>query len=132
MLKFNNTLFNNEVHFVRKDFQKNSVIIELNHNDANMEIAKSFQTYLINLIDKGIKKIIIDFNKCKTIDSTFIGALVMSLKCISKVGGKMVIVFNDPELPKSTIFVVEMQNVFKSFTDINQAICYLNQDKKVA
>jgi anti-anti-sigma factor len=77
------------------------------------------------VIDEGNIKIVIEFNNCESIDSTFLGALVLALKKIKKVNGELVIVYNN-ELLKSLFFVAGMQNVFKPFTDRNKAVSYLS------
>ncbi len=125
MLEIDDYNFYKNVEYIRKDLQNEVVLLKLNLKYANVEIASSFKKYLFEVIDEGNIKIVIEFNNCESIDSTFLGALVLALKKIKKVNGELVIVYNN-ELLKSLFFVAGMQNVFKPFTDRNKAVSYLS------
>jgi anti-anti-sigma factor len=51
--------------------------------------AEEFKKILFKDIQTGWRKIIIDLTECKFIDSTFLGTIVIALKKITELGGKL-------------------------------------------
>ena len=103
------------------------VIIEkVNLTRATLKEAEEFKTTLIRDIEKGKKKIIVDLSDCEFIDSTFLGALVVSLKRITTLGGDLKLVGFQPNV-RSMFELTRMHRVFESFETIDMAVESFNQ-----
>ena len=59
---------------------------------ATYKEARELKFILSKDINDGLKKIIVDLNQCEFMDSTFIGALVVTLKELTKIGGELCLV----------------------------------------
>ena len=79
-----------------EDFERKvigDVTVEIvNLTRATYKEAGTFKDILKKDIDRQIKKIIIDLSQCEFIDSTFTGVLVLALKDVIKMGGKLRVV----------------------------------------
>ncbi len=78
------------MNFLRET-EQDIVIFKVSLVRASMKEAEEFKKIISEEIDNGIKKIVIDFSHCDSMDSTFISALITSLKNIIKAGGRMVL-----------------------------------------
>ena len=67
------------------------------------------------------KKIIVDISKCDFIDSTFLGALVVSLKRARETGGDIKIVIVSPVV-KKTLSITGFLRVFESYSSVEDAL----------
>jgi anti-sigma B factor antagonist len=105
--------------------------IKEEHNDVVVEIvdliratlneADEFRQRLNENIENGNKKIIVDLAGCEFIDSTFLGALVISLKKIASVGGDLRLVGFQPAVD-SMFKLTKMYRVFETFKTKEDAI----------
>ena len=67
-----------------------SIIVEvISLKRATLAQADAFKKILFKDIETGWRKIIIDLTDCEYIDSTFLGAMVISLKKIKGLGGNL-------------------------------------------
>ena len=64
----------------------------VNLTRATFEHAGIFKSIINDDISNGIRKMVIDLSNCDFMDSTFIGVLVVTLKNIKKLNGKLRIV----------------------------------------
>jgi anti-sigma B factor antagonist len=88
---------------------------------CNLTNAVLFKDYLFKYIDDGNKDLIINLLACKTIDSTFLGSLVASLKKTTSCGGDMKLVCNSDI--NSWLFVVtKMNKVFNIYGTLEEAV----------
>jgi len=76
---------------------------------------------LFDLIYRGNTNLIINLSSCKTIDSTFLGALVASLKKISAVNGSMTLVCKE-EICSWLFVMTKMEKVFEIFESLEDAL----------
>jgi anti-anti-sigma factor len=78
-----------------------STIVEVvNLGRATLNEAGEFKKILFQDIETGWKQIIIDLTECEFIDSTFLGTMVISLKKMIALGGKIRLVGIQPEVEK--------------------------------
>jgi anti-anti-sigma factor len=99
-----------------------SIIVEVvDLNKATLLDAAEFKEILTQDIAAGRKKIIIDLTECEFIDSTFLGAIVISLKRIAELGGKMRLVGVQPEV-ESMFKLTKMNKVFEIFETREDAL----------
>jgi anti-anti-sigma factor len=98
------------------------IIVEVVDLDrATMADASEFKEILFKDIDAGWKEIIIDLTECEFIDSTFLGTIVIALKKITELGGKLRLVGIQPEV--ATMFkLTKMNRVFEIFESREDAL----------
>jgi len=98
------------------------VLVEVvNLSRATMKEAEEFKHILLQDIELGWRKIIVDLTDCEFIDSTFLGALVVSLKRITGFGGDLRLVGFQSAV-NSMFQLTRMYRVFESFQTRDEAI----------
>lgn len=96
-------------------------IIHCNFRRANLTKAIDFKNFMLDLINAGHNRIIIDMKACKLIDSTFLGTLVVLMKRLSVYEGKLSLVCNNDIC--SWLFVMtKMDKVFNISQSLDDAI----------
>ncbi len=96
-------------------------IIHCNFRRANLTKAIDFKNFMLDLINAGNNRIIIDMKACKLIDSTFLGTLVVLMKRLSAYEGKFSLVCNNDIC--SWLFVMtKMDKVFNISQSLDDAI----------
>lgn len=108
-----------------KDFEKiydGNILIEVvNLSRATLKEAQEFKNVLEFDLLKKDQKIIIDLSKCEFMDSTFLGVLVVTLKRLTKMGGKLKIV--EPALiSHSVLTLTETLRIFDTFDSRRDAV----------
>jgi len=98
------------------------VLVEVvNISRATMKEAEEFKQILLKDIELGWRKIVVDLTDCEFIDSTFLGALVVSLKRITGLGGDLKLVGFQSAV--SEMFqLTRMFRVFETFSAREEAI----------
>ena len=94
-------------------------VVELNR--ATLNEVDEFRQRLIENIENGHKKIIVDLARCEFIDSTFLGALVIYLKKVTILGGDLRLVGFQPTV-HSMFELTRMYRVFETFKTKEDAI----------
>ena len=88
--------------YFTSEILKNEILkIKLNFERATSHEASKFKEYIVRKVDKGYRKIIIDLSKIELIDSTFIGALIFSLKKLKANNGKLKLILDENNIPAS-------------------------------
>lgn len=109
-----------------EDFEKQlsgDVLIEkvnlqrVSHKEASIMKSKIFEDILLSN-----KKIIIDISKCDFIDSSFLGALVASLKRTIEAGGDIKIVIASSSFADGIVKNSGIQEVFEFYTSVKDAL----------
>lgn len=96
-------------------------IISVTLRRATLSDAEEFKDILVGDIQNGIKKIVVDISECEFIDSTFLGALVVSLKKLTALGGDLRLVGFQPAV-HSMFELTRMYRVFESFKSKEEAV----------
>jgi anti-anti-sigma factor len=96
------------------------VVISVNLIRATLEKAIHFKDYLNKLIEKD-SKLILDLSECVFLDSTFMGVIVSALKRSVSSNGDIRIVL-DEETESVIFYVTRMDNVFKTYDSIDEAV----------
>ncbi len=100
----------------------NNILIEIvNLERATLKEAEQFKLILAKDIEEGNKNIIVDLNNCEFIDSTFLGALVVSLKKTTALGGDLKLVGFQPAV-HSMFELTRLHRVFEAFRTREEAI----------
>lgn len=104
-----------------KSMYSDITIISVNLDTSTVEDALEFKEYMMTTINTNAKKIIVDLSETDYIDSTFLGALVASLKKITAKKGELRLVCNQKMI--SMLFIIAgMDKIFKIYQDLNEAI----------
>ena len=98
-----------------------TAVLNVLPRSAVMHRALQFQEFILELIENGKKKIIIDLSSCDYIDISFLGTMVIAQKRLYSVGGILAIVIpshnNIPAL-KST----DIKKIFRIYKNLTVAI----------
>jgi anti-anti-sigma factor len=97
------------------------IVEKVNLTRATLKEAEDFKKTLINDIEAGKKRIVVDLVDCEFIDSTFLGALVVSLKKITALGGDLKLVGFQPNV-RSMFELTRMYRVFEAFETREEAV----------
>ena len=97
---------------------------------ATMKEADEFLKILLNDITIGWRKIVIDMKDCEYVDSTFLGALVISLKRIASIGGDIKLVGFHEDVD-SMFRLTRLNHVFKTFRTRDEAIKSFNKEDEL-
>jgi anti-anti-sigma factor len=99
-----------------------AIIVEVvDLEKATLLDANEFKEILTQDIEAGWRKIIIDLSECEFIDSTFLGTMVISLKRIAELGGKLRLVGVQPKV-ESMFKLTKMNRVFEIFETREDAL----------
>jgi anti-anti-sigma factor len=100
----------------------NNVVVEIvTLERATLNEAEQFREVLTKDIQEGNKNIVVDLNNCEFIDSTFLGALVVSLKKTTALGGDLKLVGFQPAV-RSMFELTRLNRVFEAFKSKEDAI----------
>jgi anti-anti-sigma factor len=97
------------------------LVVGVNLARATLQEADSFKQLLFNAMEKGERKIVVDFSQCDFVDSTFLGALVVSLKRMTQVGGDIKLVGFRPAV-RSMMELTRMHKVFDCYETVQDAV----------
>lgn len=104
-----------------KEVQGDVLVITVNLFRATLKEAENFKNTLVTEIENGWKKIVVDLSYSEFIDSTFLGALVLSLKKVTSMGGDLRLVGFQPSV-HSMFELTRMYRVFESFKTQEEAV----------
>lgn len=103
------------------------LILNINLINATMAEVPELRQIIDEHILYGQRKMIVDLSECSHIDSTFIGALVVSLRKISSMNGEIKLV--EPVSNTKELFhVTGVSKVFSLHTSVNDAIEEFNNE----
>ena len=107
-----------------REFVGEILIEKVNLDRATLKESVIFKERLLNDVDTGYKKIIVDLSKCSYIDSSIVGALVVLLKSLKTSDGKLIVV-----IPKrdSFQFLTRLDTMFTFSNTLNDAIISIGQ-----
>lgn len=103
------------------DTVQNIIIKHVHLKRATKEHVEEFKKFLNNDIEDIDQTLIIDLSECECIDSTFISALVIALKSVTKNNGLLKIVASHPDV-QSILELTGMIKVFETYNSISEAI----------
>ncbi len=108
------------MEFIREE-KENVVVLTVKLKRATLVEAEEFKQTLVNDIQRGFQKIVVDLSSCEFIDSTFLGSLVVSLKKLTGLGGDLRLVGFQPAV-HSMFELTRMYRVFESFKSVDEAV----------
>ncbi len=93
---------------------------------ADRDFTKEIKGAVKQLLDEGIKKILMDFEKVTFYGSDSIGALTNSHYTATNIGGR-VVPYALPEHIKSAFHLVGLDKIFPNFETKEDALAYLQK-----
>jgi len=111
---------------LRSNTYHNALIADVLVTEANLTVSDNFKHEMLALIDEGNKFIIVNFEKVIYVDSSFLGALVASLKHAIPNNADIVVAGLNKDI--SDLFqLIRLDKAFKIYSTPQQAI----ESKKV-
>lgn len=104
-----------------KEKYDNVLVEVVNLERATLKEAEQFKKVLTADIEEGNKNLVVDLNNCEFIDSTFLGALVVSLKKATALGGDLKLVGFQPAV-HSMFELTRLHRVFEAFRTREDAV----------
>jgi anti-anti-sigma factor len=108
-----------------RDFEKNIsnevLIIEVDLFRASLTDADKFRIILDKEMENGFKNIMIDLSKCTFIDSSFIGALVVTLKKLDKIGGELKLIITN-KIIQNAVHLSKTVDIFNTYYSVDEAL----------
>ncbi len=102
---------------------ENAIVVRIQLERATLSKASIFKDTMDELIQSGKHKIILDCQNIAFMDSTFLGAIVVSLKKIRAVNGNLSLVFSDKSsVVFSMLETTKMLNIFEFYFSIEEAV----------
>lgn len=100
--------------------QDHFVLTDLQLTEANMAYADAFKAELISLLNTHQKKIVLSMHQVSYIDSTFLGALVASLKHAISLNLDVILVGLKKDI-SDLLSLIRLDKVFKIYDNFNAA-----------
>jgi len=108
------------MNFKIKEFGKVTVV-SVYLTRATLQYAVQFKDFVLKLLNEEKKFLVVDLSMCEYLDSTFLGALVSTLKKTVAVGGDLRLVYSK-ELSSLIFEMTSMNKVFDLYKDLDEAI----------
>lgn len=98
---------------------QNSLMLDLNVNEANLSNAEEFKAELLKLIAKTEKTIVLNLDQVEYIDSSFLGALVSVLKHLLAKKTDLVLVGLRKDIT-DLFSLIRLDKVFKIYQNFDE------------
>lgn len=100
-------------------------VIELNGDVLGGPDANELHGKLRDLLNQGKKNIVIDLAKVEYMNSSGLGMMTSMLSTVKSAGGTLALA-NPAERIKSLLAITKLNQLFKTFDDIDQAVASFN------
>lgn len=108
-----------------REIYNHVAVISVNLMRATLNEANDFKEYLDDVILLTKNDIIVDISNCTHIDSTFLGALVMGLKKLSK-NGKDLLLVEPSGAGREILSITSMGKLFRLFSSREEAMEFVS------
>ncbi len=103
------------------------IVIEIvNYDRATLREAEELKFNVMEKLNAGYTKLIVDLTSVEFLDSTFLGVIVNTLKKAAKLGGDLKLVGFKPAV-RSMFELTRLFRVFESYNDLQDAIRSFNK-----
>ena len=106
---------------LEKCYKNEVLIIEVDLFRASIEDAVKFRNILDREMADGYNNILIDLSKCSFIDSTFIGALVVTLKKLKLIDVQLKLVITN-KIIQNAVHLSSTVNIFNTYYSLDEAL----------
>ncbi len=90
------------------------LVAKITPQEANLDNAEKFRQEMFAIIDKGHKAIAINFDQVTYVDSSFLGAMVASLKYALSKGAEIFLTGLQKDI-QNMLHLIRMDKVFKIY-----------------
>lgn len=97
------------------------VLVEIGIAEANLSEAERFKTEMVRLIDQGEPHYIVSFENVEYVDSSFLGALVSSLKYAMSKDSDIAVVNLNKDI-HNLFKLIRMDKVFKIYPTLPELV----------
>lgn len=104
-----------------QEIEGDVIIQKVNLKRATYNDAQNLTNNLQKDLKDGMRKVVVDLSACNYMDSTFLGALIQSLKDFSKNGGKIRLAGVQSEV-EVLLNITGMHRVFSIFKTREEAV----------
>ena len=110
------------------NYRNEVLIIEVDLFRASIEDAVKFRKILDREMADGYNNIVIDLSTCSFIDSTFIGALVVTLKKLKLMDGQLRLVITNKTI-QNAVHLSKTVDIFNTYYTLDEAVNSNNSSK---
>lgn len=96
------------------------LVAEIQISEASLENADEFKLELISQLNKGYREVILSFKEVEYVDSSFLGALVSSLKYALTLKGDIILTNLKKDI-YDLLCLIRMDKVFKIYKTKEEA-----------
>lgn len=96
-------------------------ILDLSGKLMGGQDADTFREELHKLLDKGVKKVLVNLQKVSWVNSTGIGILISGYSTLRKNGGDLKLLHISDRI-KSILYITKLNLIFESFDDEDEAL----------
>lgn len=90
---------------------------------VDMEVAGEFRAALVQLINTGHRRLVVDMSDVNFVDSSGLGALVSALKALKVVNGGGDVRLANVQPPVTALLeIIRLHRVFASYPTVDQAV----------
>jgi anti-sigma B factor antagonist len=100
---------------------RDALIADVQPKEANLTVSEAFKEEMLSLINTGNKYIIVNFDKVIYVDSSFLGALVASLKFAIVNKAEIVVASLNKDI-NDLFQLIRLDKAFKIYTTPDAAI----------
>jgi anti-sigma B factor antagonist len=100
--------------------EENHLLVELNATEANLNNADTFKSEMIGLLDEYDKTLVLNLSKVGYVDSSFLGALVASLKHAIGLKKDILLVGLTKDI-RELMMLIRLDKVFKIYNNYDEA-----------
>ncbi len=105
--------------FVREEAD-DVIVYNVKLERATMKDSEEFKQILLDDISLGRKKMLVDLSKCSFIDSSFLGALITTVKSATHLGSEMFLVSDQTDI-LALLELTGTDKLFNLFPTIEEA-----------
>jgi anti-sigma B factor antagonist len=106
---------------LERKYNDEVLIIEVDLFRASVADAVKFRNILDREMANGYKNIVIDLSKCSFIDSSFIGAIVVTLKKLKIIDGQLKLIITN-KIIQNAVHLSKTVNIFNTYYTIDEAL----------
>jgi anti-sigma B factor antagonist len=103
--------------------QNGAAVVRPTSPRVDLEVAGEFRAALVQLIDSGHRRLVVDMSDVNFVDSSGLGALVSALKALKVLkGGGDVRLANVQPPVVALLEIIRLHRVFASYPTVDQAV----------
>ena len=106
---------------LERNYKNDVLVIEVDLFRASVADAVKFRNVLDKEMTNGYKNIIVDLSKCSFIDSSFIGALIVTLKKLKLIDGELKLIITN-KMIQNAVHLSKTVDIFNTYYTVDEAL----------